>query len=532
MHMKRSVSLLLATVFAVGLAAAADAKTLVYCSEGSPEGFDPGLYTAGTTMDASSQAVYNRLVEFVKGTTNVGPGLAESWDVSADGLEYTFHLRRGVKFHTTSFFTPTRDFNADDVVFTFDRQSNKANPYFTYSGATWEYFNGMSMPDLLKSVTKIDDYNVKFTLTRPNAPMVANLAMDFASIVSKEYADKLTAANKKDQLNQQPIGTGPFQFVEYVKDATIRYAANPTYFRGKQKIDDLVFAITVDPAVRWQRVKAGECNLMSYPNPADLAAIKADGNVTTLQQEGLNVGYLAYNTMQKPFDNPVVRRALNMAVNKQAIIDAVFQGTGKVAKNPIPPTMWSYNDAIKDDTYDPAAAKKMLTDAGITDLKMKLWAMPVSRPYNPNGRRMAELLQADYAKVGVTAEIVTYEWGEYLKRAADKARDGAVELGWTGDNGDPDNFLAVLLGCDAVGGSNRANWCNQEFDQLIQKAATTTNADDRSALYQKAQTIFKDQAPWLTIAHTVVSVPVQKKVTGFKIDPLGHFNFEGVDIAG
>src|SRR5262245_20797909 len=138
LHMKRWTSLLLATVFAAGFAVAADAKTLVFCSEGSPEGFDPGPYTTGTTMDASSQAIYNRLVEFVKGTTQVGPGLAESWDVSPDGLEYTFHLRKGVKFQTTAYFTPTRDFNADDVIFTFERQWKKENPYFTYSDGIWE----------------------------------------------------------------------------------------------------------------------------------------------------------------------------------------------------------------------------------------------------------------------------------------------------------------------------------------------------------------------------------------------------------
>ena len=219
----------------------------------------------------------------------------------------------------------------------------------------------MAMPELLKSVTKVDPLTVKFTLSRPDAPMLANLAMDFSSIVSKEYADKLAAANKKDQFNQQPIGTGPFQLAEYTKDATIHFTANPSYFRGKQPIDDLVFAITTDPVVRVQRLKAGECNIMSYPNPADIAGLKADPNITLLQQEGLNVGYLAYNALQKPFDNPMVRKALNMAVNKQTIIDAVFQGTGKVAINPIPPTMWSYNSTIKDDPYDPAAAKK---DAG------------------------------------------------------------------------------------------------------------------------------------------------------------------------
>src|SRR4051812_46546550 len=173
--MKRSLSLLAAAALAAGLAAAADAKTLVYCSEGSPEGFDPGLYTTGTTMDASSQAVYNRLVEFVKGTTQVGPGLAEKWEISPDGLEYTFHLRPGIKFQTTSYFTPTRNLNADDVVFTFERQWKKDNPFFAYSaGGTWEYFNGMSMPDLLKSISKVDDLTVKFTLTRPAAPMLAN----------------------------------------------------------------------------------------------------------------------------------------------------------------------------------------------------------------------------------------------------------------------------------------------------------------------------------------------------------------------
>jgi dipeptide transport system substrate-binding protein len=259
--------------------------------------------------------------------------------------------------------------------------------------------------------------------------------------------------------------------------------------------------------------------------------MKADANIQVQQQEGLNIGFLAFNNTQPPFDNPKVRKALAMAVNKQAIIDAVFQGTGKAAKNPIPPTMWSYNDAVKDDPYDPDAAKKMLDEAGVKDLSMKVWAMPVQRPYNPNARRMAELIQADFAKVGVKVEIVSYEWGEYLKRSSAKDRDGAVLLGWTGDNGDPDNFLAVLLGCDAVGGSNRAQWCYQPFDDLIKKAQVTSDQAERTKLYEQAQVIFKEQDPWITIAHSLATVPMSKGVTGFKIDPLGHFSFADVDIA-
>jgi dipeptide transport system substrate-binding protein len=532
MHLQRIIKAALLGASLTALAAyGASAKTLVYCSEGSPEGFDPALYTAGTTFDASSRSIYSGLVQFELGTTNVIPDLAESWEVSDDGLQYTFHLRPGVKFHTTDYFTPTRDMNADDIVFSFDRQLSTENPYHTYvEGAAWEYFNSMSMPDLIESIEKVDDMTVRFNLTRPEAPFIANLAMDFAAILSQEYADQLAEAGNQGNLNQQPVGTGPFQFVAYQPDAVIRYKAHPDYYPGKEAIDDLVFAITTDQAVRQQKLLAGECHVMPYPNPADIESLKANADLKVMEQEGLNVGYLAYNTQQEPFDNPQVRKALNMAINKEAILDAVFQGAGQTAKNPIPPTMWSYNDAVEEDPYDPEAARKMLEEAGVTDLTMNIWAMPVQRPYNPNARRMAELIQSDFADIGVESEIVSYEWGEYLERSKDVDRDGAVLLGWTGDNGDPDNFLAVLLGCDAVGNANRAQWCNEEFEGLIQEAKTLGTQEERAALYEEAQVVFKREAPWATIAHSVVHMPMRANVMGYVMDPLGGHVFEGVDI--
>ena len=530
--MKKISTLLAATALVSVMSTAAWSKTLVYCSEASPEGFDPGIYTAGQTFDASSRTVYSRLVEFKHGATEVEPGLAESWSVSKDGQEYTFKLRSGVKFQTTEFFTPTRDLNADDVIFSFERQLKADNPWNKYvEGASWEYAEGMDFPKLIKSVEKVDDLTVKFVLNRPEAPFVADLAMDFASIVSKEYADKLAAEGKMAQMNQMPLGTGPFTFVAYQPDAVIRYKANPDYYKGKEKIDDLVFAITTDAAVRAQKLKAGECHIMPYPNAADVADMKKDPNLNVLEGAGLNVSYLAYNTLVAPFDKPEVRKALNMAINKQAIVDAVFQGAAQVAKNPIPPTMWSYNDAVEDDKYDPEAAKKALEAAGVKDLKMKIWAMPVSRPYMLNARRAAELMQADLAKVGVSVEIVSYEWAEYLKLSKDKARDGAVIMGWTGDNGDPDNFLDTLLGCEAVGGNNRAQWCNEEFNKLVKAAKVTSDQAERTKLYQEAQVVFKREAPWNTLDHSLVSIPVSKKVTGFYNDPLGIHRFDGVDIA-
>ena len=530
--MKKTTSFAAVLLAATLLSGVASAKTLVYCSEGSPEGFDPGLYTAGTTFDASSRPVYNRLVEFKPGTTEIEPGLAESWEISDDGLQYTFKLRPGVKFQTTEFFTPTRDMNADDVVFSFERQLKADHPWNQYvAGAAWEYFAGMGFPELISSVEKVDDMTVKFVLKTKEAPFVANLGMDFASIMSKEYADKLEADGKKEQLNQMPLGTGPFKFVAYQQDAVIRYQAHEGYWHGKEKIDDLVFAITTDAAVRLQKLKAGECHVMPYPNAADVEGMKADTNLQVMEENGLNVAYLAFNTTQAPFDKVEVRNAINMAVNKQAIVDAVFQGAASVAKNPIPPTIWSYNDSIPADKYDPVAAKAALEAAGVKDLAMKVWAMPVARPYMLNARRAAELIQSDLAAVGITAEIVSYEWAEYLEKSKAKDRDGAVILGWTGDNGDPDNFLHTLLGCDAVGGNNRAQWCNKEFDDLVVKAKQETDQAARTKLYEEAQVVFKRETPWVTLDHSVVVMPMSKKVSGYVMSPLGHHAFSGVDIA-
>jgi dipeptide transport system substrate-binding protein len=506
------------------------AKTLVFCSEGSPENFYPGINTTGTSFDANSQ-IYGRIVDFERGGTKVVPGLAERWTISPDGLEYTFSLRKGVKWHSNQNFKPTRDFNADDVIFAIERQWKEDNPYFKVTSPNHSYFNDMGMPKLIKSLQKVDDYTVKFVLNRPEAPFLSNLAMEYAGVQSKEYADAMLKAGTPEKIDQEPIGTGPFYLVQYQKDAIIRYKAFPQFWGGKAAIDDLVFSITPDASVRWAKLQKGECHVMPYPNPADLDAIRKDPNVQVLEQPGLNVGYLAFNTQKKPFDDVRVRKAISMAINKKAIIDGVYLGTAIAAKNPIPPSMWSYNDSIKDDPYDPEAAKKLLAEAGAANLVTDIWAMPVQRPYNPNAKRIAELMQADLAKIGVKAEIKTFEWGEYRKRMQAGEHQTGM-LGWTGDNGDPDNFLHTLLGCDSAksGGSNVAKFCYKPFDDLVVKAKSVSDQAERTDLYMKAQVIFKEQVPWFTIAHAVQLKPVRKEVVDFKLSPFGRHAFYGVDI--
>ncbi|ONG18217.1 ABC transporter substrate-binding protein [Escherichia coli] len=463
------------SLVAMTVAASVQAKTLVYCSEGSPEGFNPQLFTSGTTYDASSVPLYNRLVEFKIGTTEVIPGLAEKWEVSE---------------------------------VSFDRQKNAQNPYHKVSGGSYEYFEGMGLPELISEVKKVDDNTVQFVLTRPEAPFLADLAMDF-----------------------NPIGTGPFQLQQYQKDSRIRYKAFDGYWGTKPQIDTLVFSITPDASVRYAKLQKNECQVMPYPNPADIARMKQDKSINLMEMPGLNVGYLSYNVQKKPLDDVKVRQALTYAVNKDAIIKAVYQGAGVAAKNLIPPTMWGYNDDVQDYTYDPEKAKALLKEAGLEKgFSIDLWAMPVQRPYNPNARRMAEMIQADWAKVGVQAKIVTYEWGEYLKRAKDGEHQ-TVMMGWTGDNGDPDNFFATLFSCAASEqGSNYSKWCYKPFEDLIQPARATDDHNKRVELYKQAQVVMHDQAPALIIAHSTVFEPVRKEVKGYVVDPLGKHHFENVSI--
>ncbi|ASV36690.1 ABC transporter substrate-binding protein [Pseudomonas sp. NS1(2017)] len=532
-------------IVSAGLMAAAPfaqaATNLVFCSEGSPAGFDPAQYTTGTDFDASAETMFNRLTQFERGGTAVVPGLATSWDVSPDGLTYTFHLRDGVKFHTTPYFKPTRTFNADDVLFTFNRMINKDDPFRKAAPTEFPYFTDMGMDTNIKNIEKVDDHTVKFTLGTVDAAFIQNMAMSFASIQSAEYAAQLLKAGKATDINQKPIGTGPFVFKSYQKDSNIRYTGNKDYWKPEDvKIDNLIFAITTDPSVRIQKLKKNECQITLFPRPADLKALGEDKDLKMPNQAGFNLGYIAYNVMDKvkgsdqpnPLADLRVRQALDMSVNKQQIIDSVYQGAGQLAVNAMPPTQWSYDTTIKDTKYDPEKAKSLLKEAGVKEgTEIVLWAMPVQRPYNPNAKLMAEMLQNDWKKIGLNVKITSYEWGEYIKRSKG-GENQAMIIGWSGDNGDPDNWLNVLFGCDSLSGNNFSKWCDKKFDGIVKEAKATSDVAKRTELYKQAQHILKDAVPMTPIAHSTVYQPMRSTVQDFKISPFGLNSFYGVSVSG
>ncbi|MFV3403603.1 MULTISPECIES: ABC transporter substrate-binding protein [Pseudomonas] len=511
----------------LGAASNLAARPLVVCTEASPEGFDIVQYTTAVTADASAETIFNRLVDFKPGTTDIEPALATHWDISPDGLTYTFHLREGVKFHTTDYFKPTRTLNADDVLWSLNRQLRTDHPWHAKTSVGYPYFESMAFKDLLKSVEKTDEHTVVITLTRPEAPFLRDMAMAFTSIYSAEYADQLLKAGNTADLNSKPIGTGPFIFQRYNKDAQVRYKANPDYFRGKPPSDTLVFAIATDNNVRLQKLRANECQVALYPKPDDVPAIKADPTLKVAEIEALVTGYIAMNTQHKYLSDARVRRAINMAFDRQTHVDQLFgKGNALVAVNPYPPTMIGYNTRNQSPPYDLAKARALLKEAGVPDgAVLTLFTRNGGGPTNPNPRLSAEMLQADLAKIGLRLDIRVMEWAEMLRRAKNGEAD-LVSTGWAGDNGDPDNFLTPLLGCEAAKtGENYARWCNPRFQELITRAREVIDNDERARLYSEALAVYDEDQPWISMAHPKMFTAMRENVEGYVINPLTNNNF-------
>lgn len=525
--------LMLAVAFACcTLAGAASAaKTLVYCAEGSPESLTRLFANGQNTADAGAQ-IADTLLDFKSGTAELAPALAESWEISADGLSYTFHLRHGVKFHSTSNFKPTRDFNADDVLFTWNRQADKAHPYHTLAGnLAYVQFNNLRMDENVQKLEKLDPYTIRFVLRKAEAPFLTRMSFDMLGIQSAEYAAKLSAAGTPDKLDREPVGTGPFQLLSYQKDAVIRYKAFADHWRGRPKLDNLIFAIVPDAAVQLAKLRTGECQVSTTLKPADIAQVEKDAALRLIQQAGLNVAYIGLNTQKKPLDDKRVRQALSLAIDRAAILATIYQGRAIAAKNLLPPAYWAADDKLPALTYDPAKARNLLASAGLSNgFDMELWYLPVLRPHNPDGKRMAEMLQADFAKIGVRAKLVTYEWGEYLKRSR-AGEHQAVMFGWLSGNGEPDNYFEPLLSCDAAkSGGNLARWCNPRFEDLLQRARRSADRAERTHLYASAQEILRDETPLLLIAHGNRVGVTRKDVTGFVLEPTYALNFYTVDL--
>ena len=509
----------------------AQAAPLTVCTEASPEGFDVVQYNSLTTTNASADVLMNRLVDFDTASGKVVPSLASAWKVSEDGLTYEFTLRPGVKFHKTDYFSPTRELNAQDVVFSFQRMLDPANPWHKVAQSGFPHAQSMQLPSLIKKIDAPAPQTVRFTLDHPDSTFLATLSMGFASVYSAEYADQLMKAGTPEKLNSQPIGSGPFVFTRFQKDAVVRYRANPGYFGGKPAVDPLIFAITTDPNVRLQKLRRNECQITLSPKPLDIAAAGQDKNLKVVQTAAFMTAFLAINSQHPPLDKPEVRQAINLAFDKASYLKAVFEGTAQAANGPYPPNTWSYAKELPGYPQNIDKARQLLASSGLKDgFSTTIWTRPSGSLLNPNPSLGAQLLQADLAKVGIKAEIRVIEWGELIRRAKAGEHD-LLFMGWAGDNGDPDNFLTPQFSCAAVkSGTNFARYCDPALDKLISDGKTTSAQDARSKLYHQAQAQIQQQALWLPLAHPTAAVLTRSNVQGYQVSPFGRQDFTQVKV--
>ena len=504
--------------------------TLIFGRGGDSVGLDPAYETDGNSFMICDN-IYEALVAYKDESTELEPGLAESWEISPDGLTYTFYLREGVQFHDG---TP---FNANAVVFSIGRMMKDRNVKFFGEG--WEippqerppeYWVSMEMDDVIEAIEATDEYTVVFKLKRVEAPFLANMGMDFADIISPTAFNR----NPKEFL-RNPVGTGPFKFISWIKDDRIILERFDGYWdtSGGPYLDQLIFRAIPENSVRFLELKTGNIHICQFPNPADIKLAEEDPNLKLISQPGMNIGYLSFNHTKEPWQSNVhLRKAIAHAINRQAIVDNIYQGLGQVAKNPIPPTMWGYNHDVPGFKFDPDLAREYLQKAGYPDGEglgeITLWSMPVPRPYNPDGVKIGEAMAADLAKVGITAKIVTYEWGTYLKRQREQPEDmDLFQLGWTGDNGDPDNFLAVLF--DGLASSAiRTQWKNERYHELMSQGKTTIDQSRRAEIYKEALQLIYDECPVISIAHSTVIWPAQNNVMNFKLHPTASVRMKNV----
>ncbi len=521
----RSPRPLVAVLLAFAAAAALATKPLVYCADASPEGFDPALWDSASTANVTTQ-ILQGLVAFKRGTAEIVPLLATAWTVAPDARSVTFTLRRGVKFQTTPYFTPTRDFDADDVMFTFTRLVDPQTPFNRAFPATFVYPQSLGLAQMIEGIDRIDDHTVRFRLHRGNVNFLSYFAASWSAIHSAEYAAQLLRQGRASAINNQPVGTGPFQFKSYRKDDVLRLTAHPGYWRGVQPTEKLVYAISREPNVRVQKLARGECHITAAIRDVDISALAGHPQVRIMKTQALNISYLSFNMGKPPTDRREVREALDIAIDRDALFKVLFpRGDAMQAVSAFPPSVPGYNKSLKNE-YDPARARALLAAAGYAKgLQIDLWALPISRPTNPNGQLMAQMIQADWAKIGVQARIVTYEWGEYLKRA-NNGEHNVYMSGWSTDVAAADEFLAPNLTCAASRGGIK--FCNKEFDALVEGARAEVDVARRLAMIERAQAIFKRERPWITMAHSSVYIPMRKDVQGFVMAPNGSVDFEGV----
>ena len=498
----------------------------VFCGQGIPASFNPQLVESGLTSESLGPQIFDSLFLLDPVTHQPVSNLAVQWSANDLHTEFIFKLREDVEFQSTDWFTPTRLMNASDVVFSFQRILDPEHPFHHVGMSSYPWFSSIDFQGLVKSVEAVDDHHVKFVLNRPDNTFLPNISTPFAVIHSKEYALQLIHADEKQKLDTHPVGTGPFYLAEYQAGDLVRLKRHKKHWRGKPKMQQVVFDIAARGTGPLAKLLRGECDVLHAPLSSQIPTIKAQSHLELDANPATNVAFIAINTEHPVLNDSRVRKALSLSINRNSILESVYYGTGSQAYSLLPPTSWAYEKDSINIRYDRNYALALLRDAGVsTGLELSMWVPLETNAYNPSPRKTAELIQASFADIGVKLELYTSD--RFNRSELDEITNiDLILTGWSASTGDPDNFLRPLLSCDAEqAGLNLSMWCNPDFDFLLDLARETNNSRYRVNLYKQAQYIMNTEMPLIPLAHGMQYQAYHKSLSGFDISPFNSQTF-------
>ena len=487
-------------------------QTLIIAMSSDNTGLDPATVSNNDSGYVMAP-IYNELVEYKPGSTEVGPGLSDKWLVSKDGLTYTFHLREGIKFHDG---TP---FNADAVVKWLDRMLNKENPNFYAKRPGTDSYVDFTFPNV-DSWKKVDNSTVAIHMTKPNAGFLCSLAMVWMGVASPTAVEKYGL-----EYYKHPVGTGPFRFVEWTPNDHVTLEANPEFWKGKAKLGKVIYRVIPESAVRVMELTKGTVDVIADVTPLDSKTLAANPNIQVMSQPGLMVSGVALPNLTKPFDDVRVRQALNYAVDKESLNRYLFKGLATTMNSPLPPTQWGHDKSLPGYPYNLDKARKLLASAGYPDgFSATLYIYPGQRSYNPvGGPALAQTLQADLKKIGVDLKIQQMEPGALFAKVHAKDFADMALAGWSGDNGDPDNFVGTLWASKEIPSINTARYTSKKLDELLTLGLAATDQGKRTSVYKQAQKVIMDDAPWIFLNYATQLRAASAKVKGMPLNPTGMF---------
>ncbi len=502
----------------------------VFCGQGSPSTFNPQLVDSGITAESLSPQIYGTLLQLNPQTHKPEANLATSWNVDKTGTIYTFNLAENVNFQTTDWFTPSRPLNAEDVVFSFKRMLDSNHPFHYVNGGQYPWFTGLDFQNLVLEVKSINTNQVQFTLAQPDNTFLSNIATSHAVILSKEYGQQLIKIDEKQRLDSHPVGTGPFYLDQFEPNDLVRLRRHVGYWHGKPKMKQVVFDVSHRGTGTLAKLLRNECDVLTSPRSSQIPIIETRPEVELVAKPAMNVAFIGLNTAHPALNDARVRKALNLAINRESILDSVYYGTGNIAFTILPPSSWAYQKDSIQIRYDRNYAQALLNEAGYNKgLELSMWVPLEPRSYNPSPRKTAELIQANFAQVGVTLKLIT----EDRYRRSEGNRDSDIDLiltGWIGDTGDPDSFLRPLLSCESErAGLNVSMWCNPDFDFLLDLAKETNRKRYRLNLYRQAQNLLNEEFPVIPLAHGVQFQVNSRDLTGFRYSPFHAQPFDQVE---